>query len=281
MATDTLNVHAGRAPHGTANGRGRNVSTAERAVSALGGALLAFYGVERRDVPGGLLALVGAGLLERGVTGHCHVYGALGVNTASGEGVLEQKHGDAAILDGANAVKVERNVTIYGHSPADLYRFWRNFENLPRIMRHLEAVTVGADGRSHWVAKAPAGQTVEWDAEIVRDVPDQLISWKSVADATVPNAGSVHFSDSAAGAVVRVELEYEPPAGKVGQLVAKLFGEEPDVQIREDLRRFKQMMEAGEIATSQSPTGSQLRNTAQMAAHGGRIDASGVEEANA
>jgi uncharacterized membrane protein len=135
------------------------------------------------------------------------------------------------VLDASRAIKVERSVNI--DLPADeLYRFWRNFENLPRIMDHLESVTVLDGQRSHWKAKAPAGQSVEWDAEIIHEEPNRLISWRSVHEATVPNAGSVHFDESTGdrGTVVRVVLEYQPPAGRLGQLVAKLFGEEPDIR---------------------------------------------------
>ncbi len=119
-------------------------------------------------------------------------------------------------------------------------------------MEHLLEVRVVSPQRSHWIAKAPAGTHVEWDAEIVNDVPDSLIAWKTVGDAEVPNAGSVHFSDAPGGrgTIVKVEVDYEPPAGKIGALVARLFGEDPDRQIREDLRKFKQLFETGEITTS-------------------------------
>jgi uncharacterized membrane protein len=237
----------------------QNISEAERWVSLIGGSLLALYGLRRRDVPGVAVAAVGAALVHRGTTGHCMVYGALGIDTAHGSGgqYLEQKHGPAAVLDASKAVKVERSVTI-DHPPADLYRFWRNFENLPAIMRHLESVTVLDEGRSRWRAKAPAGQSVEWEAEIINEIPGELIAWKSVHDATVPNAGSVHFrpAPGGRGTELKVVLEYQPPAGKLGSMVAKLFGEEPDKQVREDLRRFKQMVEAGEVPSTQGqPSG--------------------------
>jgi uncharacterized membrane protein len=241
-----------------ASTRTPNVGTLERWASALGGGLLALYGARRKDAPGAALALMGGAIAHRGVTGHCVVYHALGVSTADGhQGWLQQKHGAAAILDASRAVKVERSVTI-DHPAAELYRFWRNVENLPRIMAHLESVTVLSDTRSRWTAKAPAGQKVEWEAEIINEIPDQLIAWKSVDNATVPNAGSVHFTPAPGGrgTELKVVLEYEPPAGKLGALVAKLFGEEPDAQVREDLRRFKMMIETGEIATTKGqPSG--------------------------
>ena len=232
--------------------RRQNISSAERWISMVGGSLLSLYGLRRRDVPGAAVAMLGAAIVHRGVTGHCAVYGALGVDTAhAGQGFLEQKHGPAAVLDASKAVKVERSVTIQ-HPAGDLYRFWRNLENLPAIMEHLESVTVLDEKRSRWKAKAPAGQTVEWEAEIINEIPGELLAWKSVHDATVPNAGSVHFRPAPAGrgTELKVVLEYQPPAGRLGALVAKMFGEEPDKQVREDLRRFKQTVEAGEIPTT-------------------------------
>jgi len=263
---NTLSLHAGHGAKGDPSKPANNVGQSERIVSAIAGGLLAMYGVERRDWGGALLALAGGALVQRGVSGHCEVYQSLGMSTADGgaHSLLEKKHGDAAVLDASKAIKVERTVTI-DLPVEELYRFWRNFENLPRIMDHLESVTVLDDRRSHWKAKAPAGQSVEWDAEIIREEADRLISWRSVNEATVPNAGSVAFRPAPAdrGTEVKVTLEYQPPAGQIGRLVAKLFGEEPDVQVREDLRRFKSMMEAGEIPNSRSTSGSALRNTLQ------------------
>jgi uncharacterized membrane protein len=134
----------------------------------------------------------------------------------------------------------------------EVYGFWQNFENLPRFMAHLESVQVLDGKRSRWKAKAPAGATVEWEAETIEDRPNELIAWRSLPDATVPNSGSVWFKDAPGnrGTEVLVELTYEPPGGKVGALIAKLFGEEPEQQVKGDLRRFKQVMETGEIVHS-------------------------------
>jgi uncharacterized membrane protein len=146
---------------------------------------------------------------------------------------------------------VSKSVTIL-RPREEVYRFWRNLENLPRFMMHLESVNVTGDRRSHWVAKAPAGTHVEWDAEIVADRASELLSWKSVPGSDVPNEGSVRFADAPAdrGTEVRVEFQYDPPAGNAGAIVAKLFGEEPGQQITDDLRRFKQVMETGEVVRS-------------------------------
>jgi uncharacterized membrane protein len=157
-------------------------------------------------------------------------------------------------------IHVRKSITV--NRPADeVYAFWRNFENLPRFMLHLESVHVTSDGRSHWKAKAPAGTSVEWDAEITEDRPNELIAWRSVAGADVPNAGVVRFVRAAGGrgTEVHVDLRYEPPAGKVGQLVAKLFGEEPSQQVDGDLRRFKQVLEIGELTQSDASLASGLR----------------------
>jgi uncharacterized membrane protein len=140
----------------------------------------------------------------------------------------------------------------------EIYNFWRNFENLPQFMYHLESVQVRGSGRSHWVAKAPGGTTVEWDAETIEDVPNQRISWRSLPDADVVNSGTVEFRRAPAdrGTEIHVEIHYEPPAGKLGTLVAKLFGEEPSQQVGDDLRRLKQVLETGEVVRSEaSPEG--------------------------
>jgi uncharacterized membrane protein len=133
----------------------------------------------------------------------------------------------------------------------EVYRFWRNFENLPRFMDHLEAVTVIDENRSHWVAKGPAGTRVEWDAVIHNEIDDELIAWRSLPGSEINNAGSVHFTPSTDGTAteVRVVLSYEAPAGKVGVAVAKLLGEEPSKQVADDLRRLKQVMDSGEVLT--------------------------------
>ncbi len=155
------------------------------------------------------------------------------------------------------AFQVTKSVTI-NRSPEALYHYWHNFENLPNFMYHLESVEERDEGRSHWVAKAPAGMTVAWDAEITDDRPNEMIAWRSLPDADVPNSGSVRFEPGPAGrgTVVRVAIEYRPPAGAVGKLVATLFGEEPGQQVAGDLHRFKQVMETGEVVRSEgSPHG--------------------------
>ncbi len=220
----------------------QNVGQVERWACAVGGGALALYGVTRGSLGGIALALVGAALVQRGVTGHCNVYEAMNVNTA-GDAL---RNSENVSVPAERGTKVEKSVLI-NRPPAELYSFWRNFENLPRFMNHLESVTVQGGGRSHWVAKAPGGTTVEWDAEVYNEKEGELIAWRTLEGSEVASAGSVRFEEAPGGAstLVRVSLKYDPPGGKLGSLVARLFGENPEQQIDEDLGRFKQMMESG------------------------------------
>jgi uncharacterized membrane protein len=224
-----------------------NVGQAERWASAIGGGALALYGLTRGTKGGVALALIGGTLVYRGMSGHCTVYEAAGLNTA---GTEAERNPNVSVPSG-RGVKVKKSVTI-NRSPEELYSFWRNFENLPRFMNHLESVKVEGTNRSHWVAKGPAGTSVEWDAEVYNEKDNEMIAWRSLEGAEVDNAGSVHFEPASGGrgTVVKVVLKYDPPAGKIGALVARLFGESPAQQIDEDLRRFKQLMETGETATT-------------------------------
>jgi uncharacterized membrane protein len=215
-----------------------NVATKERINSVVGGAVLLLIGLRRRTTFGALMAIAGGALIYRGVTGHSSVYAALGKNTAEEDTPEPQEFFE-------HGVHVEQSVTI--DKPADeIYRFWRQLDNLPRFMNHLESVTTLDDNRSHWVCAAPAGRQVEWDAEIINDEPNKLIAWRSTENADVHSTGSVRFLDAASGngTDVHVILEYLPPAGQVGRWIAKLFGEEPDQQVRDDLRQLKQVMES-------------------------------------
>jgi len=223
----------------------RNLSEFERWASIAAGTALAVYGLSRFRSSGWLYAGVGGLLLRRGVTAHCDVYEALGVNTAG------TRSDTRAALRGARGVNVLESVTI--NQPIEtLYRFWRNLENLPRFMRHLESVERITDTISHWRAKGPAGFIVEWDAEIHNEVANKLIGWRSLEGADVVSAGSVNFdvAPGERGTRVTVHLQYSPPGGKVGAAVARLFGRDAATEIREDLRRFKQLVEAGEVATT-------------------------------
>jgi uncharacterized membrane protein len=158
------------------------------------------------------------------------------------------------VLGESRGVHVHRATTV--NRPIEqVYRFWRNFENFPRFMGHLESVTVIDARRSHWKAKAPAGMRVEWDAEIVEEREYDTISWRSLPHSDVRHTGHVRFrhAPGARGTEIHVELDYQPPAGRIGRFVAMMFGEEPERQIGDDLRRFKQLMETGEIPISDGP----------------------------
>jgi uncharacterized membrane protein len=223
---------------------GINVGKTERLVSAIAGAAVIALALRRKRLRSLLLPL-GGSLLSRAVSGRCAVNRALGRNTAKGHHVSAAARGEG--------LKVERTITV-NRPREEVYRFWRQLENLPRFMDHLESVTVLDEDRSHWVAKAPAGTRVEWDASIQDEIENELIAWRSLPGSDIDNAGSVHFVPAGDGTEVRVVLSYDPPAGRVGAAVAKLLGEEPEQQVEEDLRRFKQVMEAVETpARSRKP----------------------------
>ncbi len=237
------------------NGGGVNVGKYERIASAVGGGALVGYALKSRSKTGVALGLLGAGLLYRGATGQCEAYRALGVNTAdSGEDVARDVH-------------IEKSITI-GVSPNELYKFWRNFENLPQFMEDLESVTQLDGNRSHWVAKGPGGKNVEWDAEIYNEEEGKFIAWRSLPDADVTNAGSVHFEEAPGGrgTYLKVVLNYNPPGGKAAQLFAKLFGKEPGQMVDSNLRRLKQLLEAGEIPTTEGQSSGRETSTEENSA---------------
>ena len=207
-------------------GEGNDVS---RWASLIGGGAMVLLGLRQRSLRGALTAIAGGTLAYQAAKSPGGITEALGMNTA---------------------IKVEKTVTI-NKPKEELYRFWHNFENLPNFMKHLKSVTVLSDKRSHWVANAPMGASVEWDADIIEDRENEFISWASVEGADVDNSGFVRFKPAPGerGTEVKVVIEYAPPGG-VASAFAKLFGEEPEQQIGDDLRRFKQLMEAGEIATT-------------------------------
>jgi uncharacterized membrane protein len=226
-----------------------NVGGTERWISMAVGSGLILTALAKRDRNSAIAGLVGGALVYRGASGHCPVNAAMGRNSASGENTR-------VALGGPRGIHVKDSVTI-GRPIEELYRFWRNMENLPQFMNHLQSVQRLDDTRSHWVARGPAGMRVEWDAEIINEVPNQVIGWRSLPGADVVSAGSVNFDDAGErGTRVSVHLQYDPPAGRLGALFAKLFGEEPSQQIREDLRRLKRIIETGEVPTTEGqPSG--------------------------
>lgn len=203
------------------------------------------------------LALLGRTLANpendraRALFGIANVLAVTALDVTAARQLSRQPHTEANAGAGSGIIRTKRSITVR-RPVEEVYAFWRDFQNLPRFMRHLESVTVTGDGRSHWVAKAPAGQTVEWDAETTDDRPNELIAWRSLPGADVYNAGTVRFAPAPGdrGTEVRVDLEYEPPFGKAGSKLAMLFREEPGQQVHDDLRHFKQVMEIGEIVLS-------------------------------
>lgn len=205
---------------------------------ALGaGAMLLLVGVSRRSAVGACVAVSSVPLLYRGITGHWPV-------VLNGYG----RDDDSRTALGGNAGIHVRESTRLEVPIEQAYRYWRDLQNLPRFMPHLARVTETASGTSRWVANGPAGLAVTWDAEIINEIENKVIGWRSLPGADVVTAGSVNFDRVREGrsTQVTVHLQYAPPAGKAGALVASLFGREPSQTIREDLRRFKQLLEAGE-----------------------------------
>jgi len=149
-------------------------------------------------------------------------------------------------------LKMKKAIVI-DRSPGDLYAFWRDFENLPRISDALQSVEVLDDVRSRWTAAAPGEIPIQWDAEITKDIPDEMIGWRSCEGSTVETAGYVRFEPSSGGrgTVVRVAMEYDLPGGRIGAALATLLGKRPGGHLEEMLRRFKQVMETGETATAE------------------------------
>jgi len=211
--------------------QGQNVGDTERKISAIAGGVMLASSLFRRT-PLSIPLLIGGGyLLYRGLSGNDVFYRALKI--------------DRTLGDGSRHILV-RHSEVIDRPVEEVYRYWRNLENLPLFMRHLDDVRAVDERRSHWVAKAPLGARVEWDAEIVKENRNNYLAWRSLPGSDVQNRGHVQFKPARTGrgTEVRVEMEYRPPGGSAGAAVAKLLGEEPQVQIQDDLRRFKRIMEA-------------------------------------
>jgi uncharacterized membrane protein len=206
---------------------------AGRWASLFGGGALLSLGIARRSRLSWMLMPVGAGLVFQAARASMH--------SSAGPSVSVPFH---------KGVCVEKSVTI-DKSPEELYRTWDKLENLPRVMKRLESVNVIDDLHSHWVMRAPAGQILQWDAEIVNDIPDRLIGWRSLPGADIAHAGSIHFDPAPGGrgTMVKVEIEYEPPVGRIGDAVGKLAGQDVGRLVQENLLRFKEWAETGQVIT--------------------------------
>lgn len=228
-----------------------NVGDAERGISVtMGAALLAFAAARRRPVSSLLLAAAGAWLAHRGVTGRCAIYDQLDVGTVGDD---DEQRLDAGAHDD---LSVETAITI-GRPVADVYAFWRRLENLPLFMDRIVTVTERGGGQSTWVARGAAGETWQWEAEILEDRPDELLAWRSLPGSEVHHHGAVRFQAAPAGrgTEIRVGIEFLPPGGVAGRVLARLIHRLPEREIEEDLRRLKQVMEAGEAPVAGDPRG--------------------------
>jgi uncharacterized membrane protein len=236
-----------------------NVGRNERIVSTVAGGLLAAWGLRRRGRAGYSIALMGAELVYRGVTGHCHTYAALGMDTTPHE---RPEDGAPAEIDYARAIDVRHSILI-NRPASELFAMWRDFSQLPRFMDHLERVDVLSNTRSHWVTKGPIGTHVSWDAEIVDERENEWIAWRAVEPAQVPNNGTVMFRDAGGPTEVFVTLEAQPPAGKLGDMIARMFGKSPARQVRMALERFKEIAEGSskELKQEATTTSTEKRTT--------------------
>jgi uncharacterized membrane protein len=196
------------------------------------GATMVVVGLTHRSWAGAGLAVLGGAVMARGAYGYKRLRPLVGQ-----DGPGEPTHLSL------RAIKIEEHVVI-NRSPEELYEFWRNLENLPQVMSHLVSVKDLGGNRSRWIAEAPAGTVVEWDAELINDLPSELIAWRSLEGSDVDNAGSVHFRPHPSGGTeVKVVIRYTPPGDVLGAAVAKFFGVDPQKQVKEDLARFKEQME--------------------------------------
>jgi uncharacterized membrane protein len=221
-----------------------NVGEEERLACKVGGGVLVAAGLLRGGLKGLITAGLGGLLIYRGTSGRCAMYQALGLNTAD-------ERGPMASVTSGQGVHAEEVVYIQ-RSPDELYRFWRDYRNLPQFMTNVESVTpLGDPKRSHWVVRGPLGLAFEWDAEIHNETPGELIAWRSLPGGDVATAGSVHFTPAMGGrgTEVRVNERFALPGGQIGAALARFVGHDPAAQTRANLRRLKQLMEATSAAT--------------------------------
>lgn len=224
---------------------GMNVSATERGVSVtLGVALLAFAGARRRPLSSLVLAGFGAFLAHRGITGRCAMYEALDYGSLDDD---EDDRLDAGAHDDGS---VEAAVTVF--RPVDeVYAFWRKLENVPRFMKSVESVVELDAIHSRWTARLPGGVRVEWDAEILEDRKGELIVWRSLPGSEVHHHGAVRFAQGppGRGTEVRVSMEFQGPGGLLARTAARVLHRGPEIVLADDLRRLRQILEAGETAT--------------------------------
>ena len=222
-----------------------NVGKWERIGSIAAGAAM-LYVANRQAGRKNAATAAAAGLMFRGLSGYCPVNALVGRDSYHH---LRAPRDSRTALSGPRGVHVLESIVVAADA-STVYRFWRDLSNLPRFMRHLQRVDVIDSTRSHWVASAPAGMHVEWDAAIINEVENKLIGWKSIGSPDVVSAGSVRFRPVAGGTEITVHMQYDPPAGTLGAWIAGMFGDAPSQTIREDLRRLKLQFEEAEVSYS-------------------------------
>jgi uncharacterized membrane protein len=224
-----------------ARGGYENVGYKERLISAVLGGGLLLRGLRGKSVVGGITAVMGIALLNRAATGYCPAYHAMGISTHDRSDTSSL--GRPKILTD-RAIKVNQSITIQ-RSAHDLYRYWRQVENLPKVMSHIRSVVAINEHQSHWIVDTlPHAPEIEWDAEIINEVDDERIGWRTLKGAVVEHAGSVVFEAIAEAITkVTVTLQFDPPGGPLGAALASLIGQDPSKKIGDDLFRFKEVME--------------------------------------
>ncbi len=249
----------------------RNIAVPEQIGSLLAGGTMFAMGVRRGGLSGIMSIVAGSALLAHGVSGRSRVYQALGVDTAHGPGWRE-------IIERASHV---HDSIAVNRPPGEVFRFWRDVGNLPRFMLDIESVEDLGHNRSRWHARGPLGVDVRWDAEIVEEQADRLIRWRTIdSESNVEHEGAVRFEPAPGnrGTIVRTDFHWKPPGGVVGAAAARLLPQDPARRVREDLRRFRQLLEAGEIArTGPESEGSRRRLQRQRDEVRDEVEEAGVE----
>jgi len=222
--------------------RARNITDTERWFSGFCGGWALAMGIRRGDRQGVALAVLGAEMVRRALTGHSYMYEWIGVRTApKGQGA------ETTAVPYELGIRVDQIIVI-DLPRAEVYRFWRKLDNLARFMENVESVREIDANTSHWIVKGPAGRHVEWDAVIHNEIPNELLAWRTIPGAGVDHAGTITFRDAPGGRTeLTVELQYNPPAGTLGAAFAALWGKEPGMQIEKDLRRLKRILENGDF----------------------------------
>src|SRR5262245_56214441 len=234
-------------------GNSPNIGNMQRLFSVLAGSGCIFRALKRPSLFGVILGMAGISLVYRGASGYCLVFAAMDLNTSKDTQETKLLRRRNVTIEKTTEI---RATIVINRPPADLYRFWRSFDNLPRVMRHVQSVFVINDHLSYWVVQTLAGVTLEWDAKITHDVENERIAWRSFADADIDNAGFVEFEPIGDGQKTKLTLtlQYALPTRLMETAAAELFGEHPEYTLAQDLQRLKDLMETGEVSRLNSST---------------------------